>query len=139
MKKILILLVTAVFLSSCFWEDVEDELWDIVSNIVDVQETSSWSDSEDSVDDIESEEDGEEVSEESDDAEVSEPIVSGSDNDPRVNNTQGEWTNPPETQTPSVPTEANSNQEEDILKSFEEDIDSLFDDSLFDLLESDEG
>lgn len=142
MKKIFILLLTAMLLSSCFWGDAEETPDDIVSNIVDVQETSTWSDSdqEEDTDDWESDLDEDESSEESDDSddsepsEPSEPIVSGSDNDPRVNNTQGEWTNPPETQSPSVPTENTSSGEEEIIKDFEAELDSLFD-----LLESDEG
>ena len=136
MKKILILLITMVLLTSCFGKDVEEAAEDIVSNVVDVQETSSWSDvsdeddTPDEIDTDESDIDGEESSEEStqvDTAEPSEPIVSGSENDPRVDNTQGEWTNPPETQTPSVPTEPVSNGEEEIIKDFEAELDSLFD------------
>ena len=149
MKKILILLITTVLLTSCFGKDVEEAAEDIVSNVVDVQETLSWSDSEDKgdasdevetsneIDTDESDIDEEESTEESaqtDTAAPSEPIVSGSDNDPRVDNTQGEWTNPPETLTPSVPTEPVSNGEEEIIKDFEAELDSLFD-----LLESDEG
>ena len=133
MKKILILLVTTFLLTSCFGKDVEDAAEDIVSNVVDVQETSSGSDT----DETEPEEASDELpepSEDTDDTEPSEPIVSGSDNDPRVDNTQWEWTNPPETQSPSVPTENTSNGEEEIIKDFEAELDSLFD-----LLESDEG
>ena len=134
MKKILILLITTVLLTSCFGKDVEEAAEDIVSNVIDVQETSTWSDTSDEVDtdedEWESEIDVEESSEEStqvDTSEPSEPIVSGSENDPRVDNTQWEWTNPPETQTPSVPTEPVSNGEEEIIKDFEAELDSLFD------------
>ena len=134
MKKILILLIATVLLTSCFGKDVEDTAEDIVSNVVDVQETSSWSDTLDEVDtdedEWESETDVEESSEELteiDTSEPSEPIVSGSENDPRVDNTQGEWKNPPETQTPSVPTEPSSSGEEEIIKDFEAELDSLFD------------
>lgn len=137
MKKILILLVTTFLLTSCFGKDVEDTAEDIVSNVVDVQETSSGSDNETDTDETEPEEASDELpepSEDTDDTEPSEPIVSGSDNDPRVDNTQWEWTNPPETQSPSVPTENTSNGEEEIIKDFEAELDSLFD-----LLESDEG
>ena len=132
MKKVLILLMTAVLLTSCFGKDAaEDTVEDIVSNVVEVTSEETEVETPEVV-----EEDPVETSTWTTvELEEWEQVVSGSDNDPRVTNTEGEWTNPPETQTPSVPTESSSNPEEqEIIKDFEEELDGLFD-----LLESDEG
>lgn len=138
MKKILILLITTILLTSCFWKDDAETPEDIVSNVVEVN--TETPDENNGVEVEETEEVQEEVEEPTQEEtqnipEPGESVVSGSDNDPRVSNTDGEWTNPPETQTPSVPTETPSNAEEqEIIKDFEVELDSLFD-----LLESDEG
>ena len=123
--------MTMILLTSCFSSDkTETPEDDIVSNIVESIETDvepSWEDI------MENPEENEETP--AVEIPEGESVVSGSENDPRVTNTTWEGTNPPETQSPSVPTEDASNpEEEEIIKDFEQELDSLFD-----LLESDEG
>lgn len=90
MKKILILLIATVLLSSCFGKDAEQTPEDIVSNVVEITEENSSETPEATPEETEvtEEESSEEETSEEEVSEPSEQVVSGSENDPRVDNTQ---------------------------------------------------
>jgi len=122
MKKILILLLTTTLLASCFGKDVEEAPEEIVSNVVEV---STWATTEEApTDDIDEETPETEQ-------EVSETV----EETPVDTSTEEVQTEEPTQEAPTDTSTSDSNPEEqEIIKDFEEELDSLFD-----LLESDEG